>query len=302
MHIHTPVEFEKIIDGDWPQSVNLTRERMAVQQLLDSRESTELLVTRLLKYSKSFTTTFDHIRNNQWEPLLKQPSFNWSIDGRVLSSTAWNFEKNNIHITLGKIYKEEGDKHVAHQEYKEASQQFNKASQHYERAYDALKRWKWKLPSENHYIISPKWQCSQIENLKALHQLCTLSVGIGKNATDKTLYTIAQRGVKHAALSQIHYYSENSLLHLCETIRYLYSSNIQWNKGKYGASIDTVQRWVTPIETAFMAIKQEFEKIPLLTRERQLTNNNVYFDIVKPGASLPTLPELIDSTIDLDHP
>jgi hypothetical protein len=300
LHIHTPIEFEKIID--WHESIGLTRERMSVQQLLDSRDNSDMLITRLARYSKSFEKIFLHVKQNQWTPLLKQPTFSWSIDGSVISSTAWNFEKNNIHIALASIHVEKGYKHIEEQKYKEASKQFNKAMEQYIFAKKTLHSWKWKLPSENYFIVQKSWQEAQIEKLKCLQQLCTLSVGIGQNSSDKTLYTVAQRATKHAALEQVHSPSELSLLHLCETLRYLYSSNIQWTNEEYGASIDTLQRWVVPSETKFQIINEEFDKLQLLLNERKITNDNVYYNSVKPSNSLPSLCEIIESVNNLSHP
>ena len=302
LHIHTPIEFEKIVDVDWAGAVQLTRERMSIQQLLDARDNIPLLITRLIKYSKSFEQLFSHIKQCQWIPLLKQPSFTWSIDGSIVSSTAWNFEKNNIHIALADIYMQEGYKKIDEQQYKEASQSFKQSSHHFTFANISLESWKWKLPSENTHIVQSKWQKAQNEKLKCLQHLCTIGVGIGKNSSDKTLYILTQRATKCAALEQVYYPSDPSLLHICETLRYFYSSNIQWNKEEYGASIDTLQRWVRPKHTKFQIINEEFDKLELLLAERKMTNNNIYFEQVKPSQSLPSLCEIIESEDDISHP
>jgi hypothetical protein len=302
LHIHTPIEFEKIVDTDWDGAVNLTRERMSIQQLLDARDNIPLTIVRLKKYCESFDKLFSHIIQHQWTPLLKQPTFTWSIDGSIISSTAWNFEKNNIHIALADIYIQEGYKKIDEQLYKEASQYWKQAAEHFTLANSSLGSWKWRLTSENIYVTQQKWQKAQIEKLKCLQQLCTIGVGIGKNSSDKTLYTLAQRATKCAALEQVYYPSDTSLLHICETLRYFYSSNIQWTKEEYGASIDTLQRWVRAKHSKFQIINEEFDKLELLLSERKMSNDNIYFEQVKPSKSLPSLREIIESEDDISHP
>ena len=49
-HIHKPVEYEKIIADQNPSNIELTRHRMAVQQLLDAGDNLDMLVSRLQKY------------------------------------------------------------------------------------------------------------------------------------------------------------------------------------------------------------------------------------------------------------
>ena len=240
-----------------------------------------------------------------YSPLLTQPNFAWSIHGSVISSSCWLFEKNNIHLALALLSVETGHQMVENSEYKKACEAFRKAEAQFKLSEQIDYQWKWKLPNMNHYIMAPAWKIAQQEKMKCLQQLCTVSVGILNNSTDKILYTVSQRAVKHITISECLWPDETKLplMHLSERLRYLYSSNILWANEKYGASIDTMQKWLTNFSvSSFSVFNEEFEKNPLLLQERKQTNTNVYFQKVEEDVELPGIASLVNAETDLPHP
>ena len=44
VHIHKPIEFEKITIENTNQAINLTRQRMSIQQMLDAKDLSQNLI------------------------------------------------------------------------------------------------------------------------------------------------------------------------------------------------------------------------------------------------------------------
>ena len=145
-----------------------------------------------------------------------------------------------------------------------------------------------------------------VYHLRSLKDLSMLSVALKKDSPASTLYTVSQRVIKNSAKAITEWPNMVSNLKLGESLRYLFSSHILWNKEQYGNSIYRMQSWLEKNTFKcghFDVIKQEFEKIPFLLKERIQANNGAYFDSIKPAAELPSPSELIHSqTSDVPHP
>ena len=80
IHIRGTVEFEKILSQPWANSIETTRVRMAVQQLLDTQESTAHLRKQLKAYIAKSDELVHHLSKHWDQPLIEQPSFEWCVN------------------------------------------------------------------------------------------------------------------------------------------------------------------------------------------------------------------------------
>lgn len=304
IHIRQPIEYEKITTGNTTKAIELTRHRMFVQQLLDSRDNDNNLKERLKLYIKTFDTFCTTI--NPHTKLQKQPTFHWVVDNQPLHSSCWKFEAVVPRVVLSKMLHEEGLEQLKHDNYKAAAKSFKGAEQYHMENIQQLRAWKWKLPGVNHDILQLKWHYSAVHHLQSLQHLCMLSVGLDKETPAKTLYLIAQRATVAAAKSVAEWPDRHSTLQMCEGLQHLFSSHILWNREEYGGSIHRLNTWLLPntVDTFhFGIIDKEFKKVPFLTRERRQINNGAYFDMEKAVTPLPTPQELIHmESTDVPHP
>lgn len=305
IHIRHPIEFEKIIGEQQLNSIDLTRKRMSVQQLLDSRENDDTLVLRLKDYIKSFERMTK--RMDPTKKLQKQPTFQWIIDSKCVQSSCWKFEAVVPKTVLSQLYQLKAYEHLQKEDYVTASKSFEQASKCHVDATATLMAWKWKMPGTNHYVLQTDWHVSHMHRLQSLKTLCMLSVGLQKDSPVRALYTVAQRAAAEATKAIVKWPANDTTLQMCEAIRYYLSSHILWENEDYGASIHRLSTWLTNLDVdtlGFKAIEQELAKIPFLLRERQQVNNGAYFDIVQAGSPLPTPQELVMHTgaNDLPHP
>ena len=303
-HIARAIEYEKIVPFETSKSIEVTRQRMAVQQLLDTRDNDETLVCRLHNYIKNFDELRSQIDPHQ--KLKMQPLFEWAIASEVLQSSCWRLEAIVPRFALAKLYIQQASDTIADKKFKDAAKIYDKAIRLHKCILYELEGWTWKLAHMNHDILKKNWHYAQIFHIKSLKHLCMLSLGIHNQTSSAAMYIVAQRAVCDAATAIAHWPIETSLLPLAETMRYYYSSDILWNKEQYGASIHTLETWLAqplPNTGMFDVIREEMEKIPLLLRERHQSNNGAYFDVVKAGPPLPTPQELTYmATSDAPHP
>lgn len=300
IHIHHTIEFEKI--KDWKEAISLTRKRISIQQLLDSRESDTMLITQLVNYISDFDQTLTMLIKQRHVPLDSIPLFSWNVNGTQLNSSCWKTDAIMARLTLAELLLTTGTQELPN--YKMAAATFAKSKLRHQEIIQQLDTWKWKHPENNQFFLQRDWHQASISHLECLRHLAMVSVGIDKNLPNTTLYTVAQRAVQAAAES-ISFWPDvrDNLLPLCETLRYYYSANILWEQGEYGQSIHTMQHWLPtkPDASIYDTVNTELEKIDFLLEERLRTNNGAYFDTVKEPTPLPTPFELI-GTKDIKHP
>lgn len=302
IHIRQPIEYEKIVTSNTTKAIELTRHRMSVQQLLDSRDNDKNLKERLQSYIKAFDAFYTNI--NPCVKLQKQPFFQWIVAGKPLYSSCWKFEAIVPRVVLSEMFYTEGVNYVQEGDYKNAAKSFKNAEQSHLDTIEQLKGWKWKLPGVNHHILQLKWHYSSIHHLQSLQHLCMISVGLDKEAAAKTLYTVAQRATTAAVKSIVEWPERPNTLQLCESLQRLFSSHILWEREEYGGSIHRLKNIPESVDTFdFEIIQQEMNKVPFLMRERRQINNGAYFDIEKEVCPLPTPHELIHmESTDVPHP
>ena len=303
-HIARAIEYEKIVPFEGNKPIEVTRQRMAVQQLLDTREDDDVLITRLQNYVQNF----DHLKNrlNIHQKLKMQPLFEWTIGSETLKSCCWRLEAIIPRFALTQLHTHKATQAVNNKSFKEAAKIYEQVIHLHKCMLYELEGWTWKLAHMNHNILQKNWHYAQIYHLQSLKHLCMLSLGIQNQTSSNAMYIVAQRAVRDAAIALTYWPIEMSTLEIAETMRYYYSSDILWNKEQYGASIHTLETWLmqNKIDARhFSVIDEEIQKIPLLLKERQQSNNGAYFDIVKAGPLLPTPQELIHTaTSDVPHP
>tara|TARA_B110001450_G_scaffold144478_2_gene135124 strand:- start:8350 stop:9258 length:909 start_codon:yes stop_codon:yes gene_type:complete len=299
IHIRHTIEFEKVkeMKGD----IALTRKRMSIQQLLDSRENDGTLIVQLTKYIAEFDKAMELVVRERHLPLESMPLFSWSVDDAIINSPCWYTDAIVSRVALSDLLMSTGIKQLP--DYKAAAVTFASAIVQHQQILTQLSAWKWKNPQHNYFFLQPAWHNAAICHLESLRHLAMVSVGIEKNLPNKTLYTVAQRAVNSAAESIAHW-PKTELLPLCETLRYYFSANLLWENAQYGASIHTMQTWLTHKlrPSAFDSINTELEKIDFLLEERQRTNEGAYFDAISEPTPLPTPVELLNSKEDIKHP
>jgi len=309
IHVHTPIEFEKILDYTFTNSIQMTRQRISIQQLLDqqseesSEEDKKQLIRHLTIYSNQIKTVITNLKNKK---LTSQPRFSWSINNETIETPCWLFEAIMPRVVNYKLNLDIGKKMVENEEYVEANKYFKEALRCVNECYFLNESWKWKMPHMNHKFISSQWHLAQIHKVNVLMQLSTLSRGQQQGTSDKTLYVLSQRALHYSALSYMEWKDPHTeiLLKMSDAFRYMYSANILWNNGQYGSSIYRLQRWLKgqKIETdIFNNFKEELEKIPFLLRERKYVNDSAYFEPIKPTTELPNLKSVIH-TKNIKHP
>lgn len=303
-HIRKPVEYEKIISDNTSRNIELTRHRMAVQQLLDARDNNENLISRLDEYIKCYDNIYKSLLPTQ--KLQKQPFFHWIVDSKAISSSCWKFESVVSRTVLASLMQSKGAVHLKDNEYKDASKSFKVAVEKHLEAINVLKSWKWKLPSANHLIVQSSWHVSQAHHLQSMQNLCMLCVGLENGLSSNNLYKISQRATSSAAKSIAFWPGKPSTLKLCQSMQHLISSDILWEREEYGGSVERLQSWFghETINTfGFTKLQEEFDKVPFLLKERIQVNNGAYFDPVKAVTPLPAPEEVIYmGPSDVPHP
>lgn len=306
IHIRHGIEFERILDTDWPKAISLTRTRMSLQQLLDSRTSDIQLQKRLKEYIPQIDNAYRFVASQSNTPLKTQPLFSWSIDHQVVQSSCWRIELILPRVALASVLCRQGIDALVAQKHVEAGSLFDQTGQLYEDTHAILSEWRWKVTSLNTPILQSDWHVGQRHHMLALKNMCMLSVGIDRASGAATCFTVAQRAVKHAAAAVAAWPHNDAqlTLPLAETMRYVYSSTLHWNAHQYGTSIHTLKHWVRPdMDTGpFSRLAEELETVPLLLQERQHTNDGAYFDKIEPGVELVSPMELIHMKADAVHP
>lgn len=294
IHIRKPVEFEKIIANPHSQYIELTRHRMAVQQLLDSDDNHASLKSRLKQYIAGYAQVCASIDPS--EKLQKQPLFDWVIDAKPVQSSCWKFETVVARTVMSNLLQKEAFEKIQQGEHVSASNLFKEAAQEHTKAFQCLLAWKWKLASANHPVLQRDWHAGMIHHLQSMQHLCMLCLGLGKQSPSKTLYVVAQRAVASAAKSIAFWPDRVSTLKVSQSMQYLMSSHMLWDREEYGGSIERLQSSIghdTFEIFGFQSIQDELDKVPFLLQERKQINNGAYFDAIKPAAPLPTPQELI---------
>lgn len=285
VHIRREVEFENIIAEDWTGSISLTRQRLNVQQLLDSGDSDAQLPARLVEYLTSMDTTIEHLSKTRSKLLLKQPLFEWTIDDQVISTPCWRIETIVPRVLLASLCLEDAIVHVGNGLYKEAHHSLTSVVSTHSKAIQHLKCWSWKLPEMDNCVLHEKWHMSQMYYVTGLQNLCLMSVAIGKNSSSTVLGTIAERATRFLALSARSWpHSEHcdALLRSVDALRHYFSSNVLWETENYGQSIYRLENWCRgPCDFGpFQTLQDEWDKVPLLLHERNQVNLSVYFETV----------------------
>lgn len=306
IHIRKEIEFEKILQNEWPKAVSLTRVRMSLQQLLDSKTSEKQLQKRLREYISQMDNAFRFIASQSNVELRQQPAFRWTVDHQSVTTSCWRIEMILPRVALATTLHRDGLVAIAEQKHIEAGNLFEQACQLYKQTSDIMQQWRWRIPSLNAPVFQKCWHDSEHHHMLAMKNMCMLSAAIERAAGPSTCFTVAQRAVKHCAIALSHW-SGSQVFHtlpIAETMRYVYSSTILWNAQHYGASICTLTKWVNPaINTGpFTRIGEELETIPLLLRERQHTNDGAYFEKVESKFELITPYNLIHTETDVPHP
>lgn len=304
IHIRKPVEFEKIIANHDSRYIELTRHRMAVQQLLDSADNRESLKSRLGKYIDGYEKVCTSIDPSQ--KLQKQPLFDWVVDGQPVQSSCWKFESVIARTVLSNLVQSEAAEKIGKGEYVSASKLLKEASEQHKKAFESLLIWKWKLASANHPIVQKTWHVGMVHHLQSLQHLCMLCIGLEKQSPSKTLYVVAQRAVASAAKSIAFWPDRISTLKIGQSMQCLMSSHILWDREEYGGSIERLQSWFGHDNVdalGFQTLQDELDKVPFLLKEREQINNGAYFDPVKASHTLPSPQELIYmGPKDVPHP
>lgn len=304
IHIHRPVEYEKIIANQHPRNIELTRHRMTIQQLLDSGESISTLESRLKTYIDSFDNVYASI--DPTLKLQKQPNFHWVIDSENLQSSCWKFEAILPRIVLSNVIQQQAMECLQDEKYVDASKRLDNAIQQHTDVVKLLHTWTWKLASANHPVLQTKWNMATIHRLHSMKHLCMLCVGIRNETNVNALYTVAQRATAAAATSIAFWPDQTSTLKLCQSMQHLLSSHILWNREEYGGSIERLETWFghDHVNTfGYTCLKEEIEKVPFLLHERIQINHGAYFEPIKAALPLPTALELIHmGPEDVPHP
>ena len=309
IHIHNQIEFEKILDYSFSESISLTRQRISIQQFLDQKDcdstdnDREKLINHLTKYTNDIKGLIEKLPGHIID---KQPCFSWSVDHEELASACWIFEAIMPTVVNFQLHVELGNLSIQEEEFKAANKYFKKAAILAKESEALATSWKWKLPYMNHKIMGPNWHSGQALKAETLQQLCTIAVGINTETNDKAMYTLSQRALRSASLSYIQWKTKHAdeLIKIADGLRYMYSSNILWNREDYGQSIHRLEHWLVgqSIETGHWRILElEFQKIPFLLQERHHTNNGAYFEAVRPSTELPNIEDIIHMK-NIKHP
>lgn len=294
IHIRHAVEFEKV--KDWKDAISLTRKRMSIQQLLDSRDSDTMLVNQLTQYIAAFEQALALVVRERHLPLQSIPLFAWNINGETFNSACWKTDAVLARLALAECLLTVGTTQLPN--YKLASTTFATSIKQHQEIIQHLGTWNWKYLEQNYFFLQPEWHTASICHLECLRHLAMVAVGIEKQLPNSTLYTVAQRAVTSATRSIAAWPdARQNILPLCETLRYYFSSNVLWEQEQYGASIYTMQQWLSnkTDTSAFDSIDTELDKIDFLLAERQRLNNGAYFDTVAEQLPLPSPIELLSS-------
>jgi hypothetical protein len=301
IRIKSTVAFEKIFDFT-EDPIQVTRNRIRIQQSLDSEEKNkELLIKQLEKYCNGIDRLFFELVRKHQLPLKSIPFFSWQIGSESICSSCWKVEQIVPKVLLAQLYLDSG--HASLPDYKSASTNFAKAMQTHAHIKEHLLNWKWRNSDLNYPIFQLDWHNSCIAHLQCLQHMAMLSVGIDQNLPSETLFKVAERAVKSSVLSIANWTSgdepENTLP-ACQAMQMYYSSKLLWKDGKYGNSIYRLQELNSSkitglcVKTRFDAINTEIEKVGLLLSENTRINNGAYFDTVEIGEPLQTPAELIE--------
>ena len=301
IHLRGQVEFEKILDYTFTQSITLTRQRITIQQLLDQQnnEPTDDDHRQLIRHLTTYSDGIGAVIVKLPETTIQiQPCFSWTIDNERVQSACWILEAIMPKIVNFQLQLKMGHKQVQLQQYKAANKCYKTAEKLAKETETLANRWKWKLPTMNHQILATKWHIAQKYYSECLQELCMLSVGIQMETKDTAMYTLSQRILRAASLSFIHWKSDEagSIITLADGLRYMYSANILWNREEYGQSIHRLENWVCnrSIPTGnWEMLEKEFEKIPFLLQERIHTNNGAYFEPIRAAITLPDIQTII---------
>ena len=125
IHIHHTIEFEKI--KDWKGAIPLTRKRMSIQQLLDSRESDSALISQLTSYIEDFDTVVSMLIQERHVPLETTPLFSWTVNDCPINSSCWKTEAILTRLALSNLLLTCGTKQLP--DYKAANATFAKSVQ-----------------------------------------------------------------------------------------------------------------------------------------------------------------------------
>ena len=298
--IKSTVEFEKLKDF-LEDPIAITRNRISIQQSLDSEEnSKELLTTQLEKYNKGIDILFSELVQKRHVPLKSTPMFSWQINNEQITSSCWQVERIVPKVLQASLFLESG--HDLLPDYKLASAKYAKAMQMHEQIIKNLLTWKWKNSDLHHPIFQCAWHNSCIAHLQCLQHMAMLSVGIDKNLPAKTLFTVAERAVKSSVCSIVNWTSEyepENTLPACQSMQMYYSSKLLWDNSKYGNSIFRLQQLNNSKfteKTRFEAINAELEKVGLLLSENQRINDGAYFDTVEMGEPLKSALEMANES------
>lgn len=307
IHIRGSVEFEKILSEQWQPSIEMTRTRMAVQQLLDTRESPTNLEKRLKEYIVKTDTLIDHLAKQGCQTLTEHPIFEWSVEDAIIRTPCWRIESILPRYTLATLAVDQAFDQIQEHNYKGARNKFLHAVSLHTECAQHIARWPWKLPSLNQDVLQNKWHLSQIELYTGMSTLCMLCAGIHNNTKSSALFTVAQRSLRNFSRSLATWPSKQGqkLMNIAEAMRYFSSADMMWSAGLYGQSIRRLERWKTDVEFGpFELLKDEWAKLPLLLKERHIANNGAYFETLTDGAPLCSPVELINTSeaSDIPHP
>ena len=292
IHIRRPVEFEKCLDHNFGQTVSLTRQRMTVQQLLDQREDNTLLIKHLEPYCQNISALIQQIKPHT--TLVQQPCFSWSIDHEKIQTACWLFEAIVPRVALAQIFVQNGYQEATKHEFKAANRLFKKAETLYIESQRCAEQWTWKMPNMSHKIVRADWHIAQQYITQNLQHLCFIGVGLQNASSSTVLKTLATRAMTAAAKSFANWQTPEAVqqLQLADGLRHMFRSNVQWDEGKYGHSIHTLQTFCQIVPETFPLLQEEFEKVPFLLQERITTNNGAYFDPVE-AAEDNTIEEIM---------
>jgi len=296
--IKSTEEFEKIFDFA-EDPIAITRNRISIQQSLDSEENNNsLLIEQLEKHCKGIDIMFYELVRKRHAQLKRIPVFSWQINNEQIISSCWQVERIVPKVLLARLFMESG--HNLLPDYKLASANYAKAIQMHEQINQNLETWKWKNSDMNHIIFQCAWHNSCIAHLQSLQHMAMLSVGIDKNLPAKTLFTVAERAVNSSVLSIVNWTSEHepeNTLPAGQAMQMYFSSKLLWDDGKYGHSIFRLQKLhdsKLKEKTRFGAINAELEKVGLLLSENKRINDGAYFDTVEMGEPLKSALEILE--------
>lgn len=298
--IRAQIEYEKILPDNCELSLLCTRSRMSLQYLLDSHNH-DHLKQRLIDHISLSDKMLNYVIQNPTMMLNFQPTFEWSIDNKIIQTPCWRVENILPRILLTRIITQDYQEQLQNGSYKESSKQLSQLISYHEQIKHELQLWRWKNDVLQHDELQTDWHESRVLYLEGLKHLCTLCVGLDRNVGTNTLFVLTQKALKSFACSVATWRTSEAgqLLPVVECLRHYFSADLLWSQAKYGGSIYRLKTWCSVSNLdfgAFHILQTTIENVPFLLNERIKLNNSVYYEPVESTEPLLTPIDLITAS------